>query len=65
MIVQHTYLTLSRPGSGYTLWTGVGGWGEGGIMVPLVFQLQGYQKPKTEPWQIFGTKQPEIHFGQF
>ena len=30
---------------------------QGGHYGPhLVFQLLGYQKPKTKPWHIFGTK---------
>ena len=52
-------LTLCRPGSGKMLWMR-------GIMAPLVFQLWGYQKPKTKIWHIFGPKNNlKSHFGQF
>ena len=54
-------LTLFDPASGKTLWPGGGHYGP-----PLFFQLWGYQKPKTEPLHIFGTKNNlKSHFGQF
>ena len=40
-------------------------WGRG-IMAPLVLQLWGHQKPKTQPWHIFGTKNYlKSHFEHF
>ena len=45
-------LDPNQPG----LWKDVMTRGGGAIMAPLVFQFWGYQKPKTEPWHIFGTK---------
>ena len=54
-------LTVSRLGFGKTLWTG-----EWPLWPPLVLQLWGHQKPKKEPWHIFGTKSNiKSHFGQF
>ena len=42
------------------------GLGRGHYGPNLVFQLQGYQKPKTEPWHIFGAKNNlKSYFGQF
>ena len=47
------------------LWKDVVTWG-GPLWPPLVFWHWGHQKPKNEPWHIFGTKNYlESHFEHF
>ena len=58
----YCHLTLFYPGSGKTLLPG----GGGHYGPPLVFWLWGHQKPKTEPWHIFGPKNYlRSHFEHF
>ena len=48
------------------LWKDVKARGGGIMAAPSFFQLWGDQKPKTDPWHIFGTKSNlKSHFGQF
>ena len=48
------------------LWKDVVTRGGGPLWPPLVFWLWGHQKPKTEPWHIFGPKNYlRSHFEHF